>query len=168
MDLSSRNITATKALSCCVLAAVLAIWAQPSLAKPSVSIKEQSYSVDALTADGILDQMRKRGPRGHWAYTDWYVKWTGSCKTSVSITYTMPRHRNEAKLDPALRKRWKAMLAALRKHEEKHGQHGIKAAREIESAKCANGDALIRKWADQDRVLDKRTGHGRREGVVFP
>lgn len=165
---SSRSIIATKPLLTCALVGVMLTWAQPSAAKPRVAVTEKTYSVDAVTAEGILQQMKARGPNGHWAYTDWYVKWTGSCQLSVAITYTMPKHRNEAKLDPALRKRWQSMVAALRKHEQKHGQHGINAAQEIEKGKCANGDALIKKWANQDKVLDKRTQHGAREGVVFP
>ncbi|MDU8927935.1 DUF922 domain-containing protein [Alisedimentitalea sp. MJ-SS2] len=136
-------------------------------AKPKVSVVNKTYLVDATTVQGLRKQMKQRGPKGHWAYTDWYVKWSGSCKLSVKITYTMPRHKNEGKLDPALRKRWKAMVRALKAHEEKHGAHGVQAAREIEKTRCANGDAVIKKWNKQDKVLDKRTKHGKTEGVVL-
>lgn len=134
-------------------------------AKPKIKVVNKTYTVDATTAEGLRNQMKNRGPNGFWAYTDWYVKWTGNCKLSVEITYTMPKHKNPSKMDPSLRKRWKALVAALRKHEKKHGAHGVQAAQEIEKTNCANGDAVVAKWANQDKVLDKRTGHGETEGV---
>ena len=70
-------------------------------------------------------------------------------------------------MDPALRKRWNAMLAALKRHEENHGKNGILAAQEIEKTKCANGDAVIKKWNKADTAYDKRTKHGKTEGVVL-
>ncbi|WP_263387347.1 DUF922 domain-containing Zn-dependent protease [Ruegeria marisflavi] len=136
-------------------------------AKPKISVVEKTYTVDATTARAMVQQMGQRGPNGYWAYTDWYVNWTGSCDLSVKITYTMPKHKNEAKLDPAVRENWKTFLAVLRKHEEKHGAHGIQAAQEIEQTKCADGQAVIKKWSNQDKVLDKRTDHGKKEGVVL-
>lgn len=149
------------------LALALTLGATMVEAKPKVSVVEKTYAVDATTASALVKQMGQRGPNGFWAYTDWYVNWTGSCDLSVKITYTMPKHKNEAKLDPALRENWKTFLAALRKHEEKHGAHGIQAAQEIEQTKCANGDAVIKKWSNQGKLLDKRTDHGKKEGVVL-
>ncbi|WP_245706522.1 DUF922 domain-containing protein [Ruegeria marina] len=145
----------------------LSIAAMAVEAKPQVSIEHKTYSVDATTAKDLVRQMDQRGPNEFWAYTDWYVNWTGSCDLSVRITYTMPKHKNEAKLDPALRKSWKSFTDALKKHEEKHGAHGIQAAREIEETNCADGNAVIKKWSNQDNVLDKRTDHGKKEGVVL-
>lgn len=136
-------------------------------AKPKVTVVNKTYTVNATSAQDLIREMDARGPNGFWAYTDWYVKWTGSCDLSVSITYTMPKHKNEAKLDPELRKNWQSFVTALRKHEELHGAHGVQAAQEIEKTKCANGDAVIKKWAKQDKVLDKRTDHGKKDGVVL-
>ena len=137
------------------------------VAKPKVSTKTKTYIVDATTLAGLRKQLNQKGPHGHWAYTEWYVRWTGSCKLSVEITYTLPKHKNPGKLDPDVRKRWKAMVRALTKHEHNHGDHGIRAAREIEKAKCANGDAIIKKWNGQDKAYDLRTNHGKTEGVVL-
>lgn len=136
-------------------------------AKPKVTVVERVYTVDATTAQGLREQMKQRGPDGFWAYTDWYVRWTGSCKTTVDIRYILPQHANEAALDPVLRQKWRAMLSALRAHEARHGEHGVKAAQEIEQARCRRGDAIIRKWNDQDSLLDSRTDHGLRDGVVL-
>lgn len=151
------------------LAALLALslGASPVTAKPTVSVIEKTYNVDAMTTKELRQQMKERGPKGFWAYTEWYVAWTGDCKLSAKIIYTMPKHTKESKMDPDTRKRWKAMVAALRAHEEKHGAHGIQAAQEIEKTNCANGNAVIAKWNKQDVALDKRTGHGKTEGVVL-
>ncbi len=148
------------ALSCAV--------ADAASAKPSVKEKWAGYRVDGTTANQILAQMKQRGPNGYWAYTNWYVRWTGSCKVSVEISYTVPKHVNEAALPANLRARWQAMYNALVAHERKHGQHGINAANEIAAAGCKNGDAIIKKWANADKTLDQRTTHGKTEGVVFP
>lgn len=142
--------------------------AGPASAKPSVKEKWAAYRVDGTTASQILAQMQQRGPNGYWAYTNWYVRWTGSCQVSVEISYTVPKHMNEAALPANLRTRWQAMYNALVAHERKHGQHGINAANEIAAAGCTNGDAIIKKWANADKVLDQRTTHGKTEGVVFP
>ncbi|KZY32212.1 hypothetical protein A3731_22505 [Roseovarius sp. HI0049] len=137
-------------------------------AKPAVKEKWGAYRVDATDANGILSQMKQRGPNGYWAYTSWYVRWTGNCQVSVEINYTMPQHVNENALPANLRNRWKSMVRALAAHERKHGQHGINAANEIAAGNCRNGDAIIKKWSNADKALDKRTTHGKSEGVVFP
>ena len=161
-DALRNTIMITLATALCVM-----LGASAGAAKPKVSVKNKTYTVDATSVQGLKQQMKQRGPNGYWAYTDWYVRWTGSCKLSVEITYTMPKHKNEDKMDAATRKRWKAMVSALKAHEEKHGAHGVQAAREIEQTRCANGDAVIKKWSKQDEVLDKRPRHGATEGVVL-
>ena len=74
-------------------------------AKPKVTVSEKYYTVDTTTVDGLLKQMGQRGPKSYWAYTDWRIKWTGGCALSVSVTYMLPKHKNEVKLDPALQKK---------------------------------------------------------------
>ena len=167
MARSSLSITVTEALAVGILACALMAWAGAAEARPKVQVVEKTYTVNATTAAGLRQQMKLRGPGGYWAYTDWYVRWTGGCRVSVKINFTMPRHTNEAALDPALLRQWRAMVAALKAHEQLHADHGIKAAQEIERRRCAGGDAIIKKWADQDKVLDKRTNHGIRDGVVL-
>lgn len=158
-----RNIIkATLATALCVM-----LGAGAGAAKPKVTVKNKTYEVDATSVQGLRQQMKQRGPNGYWAYTDWYVRWSGSCTLSVEITYTMPKHKDEGKMDAATRKRCKAMVSALKAHEEKHGAHGVQAAREIEQTRCANGDAVIKKWLNEDKAFDKRTRHGATEGVVL-
>ena len=126
------------------------------------------YPVDGRSAQAVLQQLADRGPNGFWAYTSWYVRWSGNCVVTLQIDYTMPRHTRPESLHPSLRQRWVQMVKALHLHERKHGAHGIAAARELVQKNCRNGNAIVQKWADQDRILDKRTDHGASDGVVFP
>lgn len=160
----SRSITATKfafGLGLCLLAGAQAT------AEPQIEIIERTYTVNATTAGGLVRQMSTRGPIGFWAYTRGRVAWNRHCDVKVRVRYHMPKHGNPEKLDPALRQKWEAMLAAMRRHEEKHGQHSINAGREIEQAGCRGGMAILNKWAREDKALDARTRHGRTEGVYL-
>jgi predicted secreted Zn-dependent protease len=139
-----------------------------AMANPSVRENWTNYAVDGRDAGTILNQMAQRGPNGFWAYTTWYVRWTANCRVSLEIDYILPRHSRPNALPEHLRVRWAWMHANLVRHERKHGQHGINAANELIAKRCRNGDSIIQKWANADRRLDARTGHGRTEGVVFP
>lgn len=139
-----------------------------ALANPTIKTNWNTYAVTATGVDQILRQMKQKGPNGFWAYTRWYVRWTGSCKVSLEISYTMPQHTNRNAMPANIRAEWDNMIAALKAHEEQHGAHGINAARELVQKGCRNGDAIVAKWSEQDRLYDRRTGHGRTEGVVFP
>ncbi len=140
-----------------------------SFADPSITVKTKYYEIRGLTARQLKAQMRRRGPKGFWAYTRWYVRWTGNCRVSAEINYTFPRWTNRKQATGWLRQRWDRMTRNLWRHEKGHGRHGINAAHEIHKSRC-RGDPMkiIRKWAKQDRIYDRRTGHGRTEGVVFP
>ncbi len=141
----------------------------PSVAKPKISVKTKYYAITGDTSAELKRQMNRKGPRGNWARADWYVRWSGSCRLSLEIRYVYPKWKNKSQAPAALRKKWDRMMKALQKHEKQHGQHGINAAREIESSKCASDPKeIVRKWANQDRKYDRRTNHGLKEGVVLP
>ncbi|KZY32925.1 hypothetical protein A3731_21360 [Roseovarius sp. HI0049] len=147
----------------------LVLAASPSaLANPVIKENWETYPVDATTAPEILRQMGERGPDGFWAYARWYVRWSENCEVRLRIEYTMPRHVNPALMDEPLRLSWEKMIEALGKHEEQHGAHGVGAARELVTAECRDGNAIVDRWAEQDRIYDRETDHGRFEGVVFP
>jgi predicted secreted Zn-dependent protease len=142
---------------------------QEAVADPSISVRTTYYPIAGTTSAELRSQMKALGPQGYWAYTRWYVRWTGDCRLSVEISYTYPRWTNQDKAPAALRSAWKDMMAHLKSHEEGHGQHGRNAAQEIEKSRC-KGDpkSITRKWADQDKVYDAQTNHGRNQGVVLP
>ena len=134
-------------------------------AKPIINEKTKYYNVSGSTVSKLRKSMKATGPNGFWAYAEWWVSWNAQCKLRVKITYTMPKIKDRAKTPLSVLKKWDAMLAQLLKHEKQHGQHGINAAQEIEAANCKNGNAIIKKWAAEDKAYDKRTKHGIKEGV---
>ncbi len=150
----STNVTKL-AFALCVCLAMGA----PANAEPTVIIVEQPYPVDATTAGGLVRQMSTRGRIGFWAFTRGWVSWKGQCEVTVKIRYTLPEHTNPDTMNPELRAKWTRMKTAMRRHEEKHGQHSINAGREIEQAGCQGGVAILRKWRQQDKAYDARTRH---------
>ena len=60
------------------------------------------------------------------------------------------------------------MIAALTRHEQQHGRHGILAAREIEADNCRNAQAKIKKYNAADIAYDKNTNHGIKQGATLP
>ena len=154
-----------------IVAACAAVAAAPGLsaAKPKVVVKTKYYSIVGSTSRELKNQMRRKGPGGYWAYTGWYVNWSGSCQVTVTISYEYPKWKNHGQAPAALRAKWDSMISALEGHERQHGQHGVNAANEIDRTGCA-GDpkAITNKWANQDKVFDARTDHGRKQGVVLP
>ncbi|MEO0799589.1 MAG: DUF922 domain-containing protein [Pseudomonadota bacterium] len=141
--------------------------AKPS-SQPSISITNRYYSVFGLSAGELEAAMRRNGPMGFWASTSWLVTWTPDCRVRVRIKYTYPSWRNRNRASPALRRRWKRMMAALVRHERQHGRHGIKAARQLLATRCRrNPRGIVQRWAEQDRIFDRRTNHGVRRGVTL-
>jgi len=161
---SNRSISVTKLAF--AFGACLAL-ATPADAEPNIIIVEQTYPVDATTTRGLIRQMSTRGRIGFWAFTRGWVSWKGQCEVTVKIRYTLPEHTNPNAMSPALRTKWNRMKTAMRRHEERHGQHSINAGREIEQAGCRGGVAILRKWRQQDKAYDARTQHGKTEGVVL-
>lgn len=164
MGHSSRSTTATK-----IIAAGLAIGlgVSPAAAKPKVSVVNKTYAVSGTTAKELRDEMNRKGPDGFWAYTRWDIRWTGSCRVTVKVTYTLPKHRKPSAMPANVRKSWQSMRAALVAHEKLHGAHGVSAAKEIAAAGCKDGNAIIKKYNKADQALDRRTKHGKTQGVVL-
>lgn len=151
-----------------VVLILLAVSTLSAFANPTVNTTWGRYSVSSTTAPGLLAELKQKGPNGYWGFTTWHVYWTDRCEVTVNIDYVVPSHTNRTALTPSLRRRWDQMMGALVAHERKHGAHALNAARELVEKSCANGDAIVQKWSDQDALLDQRTGHGQTEGVTFP
>lgn len=154
-----------------VVALVTAVAATPGnvYAKPKIIAKTKYYSISGTTSRELKNQMKRKGPRGYWAYAGWHVRWSGDCRITVEISYEYPKWKNRNEAPAALRTSWDRMMTALMKHEQQHGQHGINAAREIDKSKCAGDPRKITsKWARQDKTFDRQTNHGRNQGVVLP
>lgn len=136
-------------------------------AAPKVSVDWTFYEVRGNTIKALRDAINKNGPRGYWALTTWYIEWTGTCQVSLKITYQMPKLMNADTLPAPVKSQWDTMYAALKAHEETHGAHGLQAAQELERQQCKNGNAIIDKWAAEDRAYDRRSNHGANEGIRF-
>lgn len=136
-------------------------------AQPKTKVVEKFYTVTGKTGRELKAQMKRNGPKGYWAYTEWYVEWTADCKVSIAITYTMPKLANRAQVPQPVRDRWDKMVVALKKHEEGHGKNGKSAAAEIAAAKCAGTGNILKKWNRADVQYDAKTDHGFTEGVVL-
>ena len=147
--------------------AAISISAGAAIAKPKVTQKVKTYALSATTVPGLLQEMKQRGPNGHWGYTDWYVQWTGDCRLTVTIDITLPKHKKPASMPADVRTKFDTMVAALSAHEQQHGQHAVMAATEIEKAGCKGGDAIIKKYNKVDIDFDRKTNHGAKQGVVL-
>ena len=91
---------------------------------------------------------------------------------------TLPAWSNEAKAPSADRRAWKRMLAALERHERQHHRFFVQAAKEwkcklearrdlSEAVANREWDALNRRATRLQRGYDRRTAHGRAEGVAL-
>ena len=139
--------------------------AAPLAAAPTMQERLSYYPVSGRNLGELRRDMAQNGPNGFWGYTSWYVEWSASCDVSLRIDITMPQLKRPERLSPQDLAIWQRMEAALLAHERLHAAHGVAAAREIHDAKCRNAQAIIQKWAQQDRVLDQTTQHGRTQGV---
>ena len=140
-----------------------------AIADPATTVHTTFYSINGSTAAELNSQMKSRGPHGNWAYTRWYVRWSGSCQVTLEISHTYPRWTNEREAPGSLQRSWNHMMSRLQLHENGHAQHGKNAATEVERSGCrGNVMSIIQKWAAQDEVYDKQTNHGRTQGVALP
>lgn len=180
-----------------VLVAAIAL---PVAAEPVSRVHTSFYYIDGTSATMLAAQIEKKGPPGPGerrfaAHTKWNIQWkfrhvqegvTCSMKDSavlVGIAQTMPRWRGEGQGAAALNTRWQKFIEALKRHEDVHKEHGIKAGGEIEKAlltvqphsncedlaRAANAVAeeIVKKYQKLDEEYDRKTDHGRTEGVTL-
>lgn len=140
----------------------------PALNEPTVKVKETYYKVFGRTGRDLKTEMRRKGPKGFWAYTRWHVRWSSDCRIVLEINYTFPELADRAKVPLTLRLEWDKMMERLVAHERGHGEHGRTAVQEMARAHCENAKAIIDKWAAEDKKYDNDTHHGASQGVVLP
>lgn len=134
---------------------------------PKVIKKWHYYTVSGTTLIEIKSSMNANGPSGYWAHSKWDIRWDPKCNVKVKLTYEFPKLKNRRKVPTKVLEKWDAMIFHLKAHEKQHMQHGIEAGNAIFNNNCENGDAIIRNWAAQDKILDEKTDHGKRTGVVL-
>jgi len=154
------------------LVLMIALW--PTLATAaglfvSDTVTKKTYTVSGKTISEIKAEMKRKGPKGYWAFakTDW--KWDGRCKMRYKAVITFPKLRNRNALSVSDLARWDKMTAALWDHEMQHVVIGRNWAAAIKKANCdkAAVNRINKRHKGNDAAFDRRTDHGRREGVHF-
>lgn len=80
--------------------------------------KVAHYSISGSTAEELRDEMKRKGPRGWHAYTDWNLSW--NCrKVTVTCTVTLPSW-NPEKQEPELQRKFRTYWNNLARHEQGH------------------------------------------------
>jgi predicted secreted Zn-dependent protease len=152
--------------------------------------KKQDLEAEMMKRSPIIFKGKK-----FKGYTKWYVEWRirwyekkGSChitqvKTALTVTYTLPKIPKDYKTPGETRTVFNNFYAALFKHEQNHRDSGLFAARDIEKA-LLNLDSfpscqqlelaanqkryqILHQYVQRDIDYDKRTDHGRLEGVMI-
>jgi predicted secreted Zn-dependent protease len=172
----------------------------PVAGEPLVRVHTSYYHIDGVSATVLAAQLDQNGPVGpdgnHYAgRTRWDIQWRfrhrqqgTSCTVrdvavAVGITQILPRWREEGKAAPALKARWSRFIDALKRHEDGHKEHGLKAGKEIEAAvlsvkpagNCeemeaaanAAAQAIVVKYQLLDEDYDRRTEHGLNQGATL-
>ncbi|VFQ45897.1 DUF922 domain-containing protein [Desulfoluna butyratoxydans] len=130
------------------------------------------------------------------ALTTWMARWwftwesgPGSCRvtgveTSVEVLHRYPRWANQDEAAPELQHHWARYMKNLKIHEDGHKRIGIAATAAIEEAirqmpphpSCRNletaanalADEILDTYRAREADYDKKTGHGKTQGAVFP
>ena len=178
-----------------------AICPAPALAEPVTRVHTSYYYIDGSSATVLAGQLDQAGPKDvdgnrHPGKTRWDVQWKfnhhqagESCgvkdvTVAVGVAQIMPKWRGQDKPGgAALKTRWNKFLEALKRHEDGHKEHGIKAGAEIEKAllaikpasncedldKVANaaGEKVVEKYRKQDADYDRSTDYGRKQGATL-
>lgn len=135
----------------------------------------------------------KKNGKTFKGHTHWNVKWNfkwkrknGICyitkvNTSLTITYTMPRIAKDYDVAQPVRQSFSNYYNSLLNHEKGHMKSGLYAARDIEKAllnlgsfkRCdkldetanATANKIVKKYNRRDTEYDRKTNHGKTEGV---
>ena len=149
---------------------------------------KQDFQTELFNRSSINKEGRTFFGHTNWR-VEWRFRWTrknGKCRinqvtTSLDVTYTMPQIPEQHEVDTGLRASFESYYQLLLAHEQEHMKSGLYAAREIEDTllnlgsfdHCdrlndeanASGHRLIKKYNRRDIEYDRRTNHGRTEGV---
>ncbi len=137
-----------------------------------------------------------RGRNDSDAITAWSVTWTftvaavdqgcrpESVRTTTVITTTLPVYVPPTNAPTELKQRWAAYFSALSKHEAQHAAMATRAAADIQARLSAAGErvncptlqrdlnalaeAIMARYRQEEREMDRLTRHGAVDGARFP
>ena len=152
-----------------------------TLRKPVV----RTYPLRLGGLDTVLRALERRGWWGRYTPHErmtYITNARGRVETIVvaaAPVITLPDWCNPVRVPVAARRAWNRMLAALLEHERQHHRFFVSAAREwklkleargdlTEKAAQREWDGLVRRARRLQSAYDRRTKHGRTEGVVLP
>lgn len=116
------------------------------------NVRYSGYAVRGINPADIWSDIVRRGPhqreRGLYAQAeaqvrfDWNANYASSregCRVqaavvSVDVNIVLPSWVDEGRASPALRTAWSRYIAEVRRHEERHKDIAVAAAREMERA----------------------------------
>src|SRR5258706_13159582 len=141
-----------------ILLACAVLVSMPAVAEPVVRLHTSYYYIDGPSATVLAAQLDQNGPpegdgKRYAGKTRWDVQWKfrheqqgtvcamKDVAVAVGVAQTLPRWRGEDKGAAALKARWTRFIEALRRHEDGHKEHALKAGRQIEAAVLAVGPA---------------------------
>ncbi len=182
-----------------LFATLLLIASVNAMAETVESIEYKYYLISPRAPHEIKPELMRNTPirerggsfNGH---TDWYIDWQyqtiqgpGIChikniKTKIHVVHILPA-LSEHVSDEQTIEIFNKFSEALTLHEKNHGNNGLSAAREIDSAlnnmpaqqNCRytirmineTGNSIVKKYADADREYDRITQSGLTEGAVI-
>lgn len=166
------RLFALTALACLAAAPVLAQDAEPEEYYDGdvlVSVVYQYYPVTGSSLSEVQDDMAANGPAGHWAYTTWYVNWTGECDVRVDVEMILPELGEDADLYDEEFAEWDRMIVALEEHEFGHVASGIGFAHDVLDLGCVIDDiaTVQAPWLQRDIDFDAETNHGINQGATL-
>jgi len=183
-----------------ILLACAVLVSMPAVAEPLVRLHTSYYYIDGPSATVLAAQLDQNGPpegdgKRYAGKTRWDVQWKfrheqqgtvcamKDVAVAVGVAQTLPRWRGEDKGAAALKARWTRFIEALRRHEDGHKEHALKAGRQIEAAVLAVGpasncedlgaaanaaaQAIVTKYQALDEEYDRKTDHGRNQGATL-
>lgn len=158
---------------------------------PGVSIVTYPVSgADAASLRRSIKAQRPTDPTTGEAFdavTRWQMLWKwsgdghGGCdlattRVELRIEVILPELVDSERLPADVVQRWKAYLAALRRHEAGHARHAFEGVEDIRQAishgDCAHanerGRAVVRRLNQYDVDYDRETQHGILQGTILP
>ncbi len=135
--------------------------------------KVVTYDISGSSQKELGAQMKKKGPRGYYGYTEWNLKW--SCaEITVECIVTMPRWE-AGESTGELQKKWREFWSSLARHEQGHVDIVWKRVNETKK-RVATMDCrraveawigTLRRINRESAEYDARTGHGTAQGALF-
>ncbi|MDB5659235.1 MAG: hypothetical protein JWS10_1850 [Cypionkella sp.] len=131
-------------------------------------IDVSTYQVTGSSLAEVQAQMESGGPKGYWAFTNWYANWNGACETSVTAEITMPELADDADLTEVQAEEFDRMATALLDHELGHVRIGLNFAEAVADAGCpANTKRIHASFTQAGIDYDDETEHGYQQGVYL-